>query len=120
MLREVVVEPVEPDDEGRFRTLLDRHHWQDHFGHPVWLLETFVDPQRFHGTVYRAANWLLLGQTQGYRRIRGGYSSLPFSPKLVFVYPLIPDCRARLTARFGCRSERQGDRRVYFPPKPSE
>jgi hypothetical protein len=31
--------------------------WQARFGYPLWLLETFVDPSRFHGTIYRAANW---------------------------------------------------------------
>jgi len=46
--------------------------WQKIFGHPVVLLETFVDPQRFHGTVYKAANWLYLGNTKGFRRTRTG------------------------------------------------
>lgn len=35
--------------------------WQERFGHPVALLETFVDPQRFRGTVYKASNWTLCG-----------------------------------------------------------
>jgi len=48
--------------------------WQDSFGHPVVLLETFVDPQRFRGTVYRAANWLQVGLTKGFRRTGKGYS----------------------------------------------
>lgn len=39
--------------------------WQIRFGHPLLLLETFVDPRRFHSGVYRAANWLELGLTQG-------------------------------------------------------
>jgi hypothetical protein len=30
------------------------------YGHPVYFLETFVDPERFRGTCYRAANWVLL------------------------------------------------------------
>jgi hypothetical protein len=42
--------------------------WQEHFGHPVLALETFVDPQRFHGTCYKAAGWQQLGPTQGYER----------------------------------------------------
>src|SRR5258706_3419217 len=49
--------------------------WRTRFGHPLLLLETFVDPQRFHGGVYRAANWMELGLTQGYRRTREGYSA---------------------------------------------
>jgi len=39
--------------------------WEDLYGHPIYFLETFVDPQRFQGTCYRAANWLRLGRTTG-------------------------------------------------------
>ena len=35
------------------------------YGHPIYFLETFVDPERFRGTCYRAANWVLLGRTTG-------------------------------------------------------
>jgi hypothetical protein len=71
--------------------------WQARFGHPLLLLETFVDPRRFHGGVYRAANWLELGLTLGYRRTRDGYSDTAGAPKRVFVRPLCRDPRARLT-----------------------
>jgi hypothetical protein len=70
--------------------------WQSRFAHPLWLLETFVDPQRFAGTVYRAANWTELGFTRGFRRTREGYSSEAQAPKRVFAYPLVADARARL------------------------
>lgn len=39
--------------------------WQQFYAHPVYLLETFVDPQRFRGTCYRAANWIVVGETTG-------------------------------------------------------
>src|SRR6266849_7703 len=39
--------------------------WQQMYGHPVYFLETFVDLERFRGTCYRAANWVLLGLTTG-------------------------------------------------------
>jgi hypothetical protein len=39
--------------------------WEHVYGHPIYFLETFVDPERFHGTCYRAANWVLLGRTTG-------------------------------------------------------
>ena len=71
--------------------------WPARFGHPLLLLETFVDPARFRGTVYRAANWTCVGRTRGFRRVRGGYSAVAAAPKLVFVRPLVPDARARLT-----------------------
>ncbi len=76
--------------------------WEETFGHGVVLLETFVDPQRFRGTVYRAANWVYVGNTRGFRRTRLGYTATPQSPKMVFLQPLRADarrllCRARLT-----------------------
>ncbi len=70
--------------------------WQEAFGHPVVLLETFVDPQRFQGTVYKAANWLYVGQTKGFRRIRHGYTATASSPKMVFLKPLEADVQALL------------------------
>lgn len=70
--------------------------WRTRFGHPLVLIETFVDPQRFQGTVYRAANWVYLGQSLGYRRVRGGYSGTPLAPKKVFVTALQADARAIL------------------------
>lgn len=71
--------------------------WQDSFGHPLLLLETFVDPQRFHGTVYRAANWFHVGESRGFRRTGKGYSPKSHSPKMVFLKPLQPDAREVLS-----------------------
>jgi hypothetical protein len=70
--------------------------WQQIFGHPLVLLETFVDPQRFYGTVYKAANWLYVGDTKGFRRIRHGYTAMAQSPKMVFLKPLQADARTLL------------------------
>jgi hypothetical protein len=67
--------------------------WEEVFGHGLVMLETFVDPQRFRGTVYRAANWTEVGQTRGFRRTRLGYSASPQSPKMVFVKPLQAEAR---------------------------
>src|SRR3954471_5057107 len=39
--------------------------WQRMYGHPIYFLETFIDPDRFRGTCYRAANWVLMGKTTG-------------------------------------------------------
>ena len=81
--------------------------WQERFGHRLLLLETFVDP-RFHGTVYRAANWLYLGLTRGYSRTRQGYSNTVHSPKKVFVKPLQPDARTVLSQPLLTFPYRQG------------
>jgi len=71
--------------------------WQAVFGHLVLLIETFVDPQRFRGTIYKAANWVYVGDTKGFHRTRQGYSATANSPKMVFVKPLIPDAQALLS-----------------------
>ena len=39
--------------------------WEQVYGHPIYFLETFIDPERFRGTCYRAANWVVLGRTTG-------------------------------------------------------
>ena len=49
---------------GRMVTVLSRD-WERIYGHPVYFLETFVDPARSRGTCYRAANWVVLGRTTG-------------------------------------------------------
>jgi hypothetical protein len=61
--------------------------WERMYAHPVYLLETFVDPERFAGTCYRAANWVSLGYTTG--RGKNDLSHRPNrSCKQVLVYPL--------------------------------
>jgi hypothetical protein len=71
--------------------------WQARFGHPLVLLETFVDPTRFRGTVYQAANWRPVGASRGFRRIPHGYSATPAAPKTVFLKALQADARAVLS-----------------------
>ena len=88
--------------------------WQDTFGHPVVLLETFVDPQRFPGTVYRAANWLHVGQTKGFRRTGKGYSAKIHSPKMVFVKPLQRDVRVLLSRPILDQSYRGGGNKIML------
>lgn len=70
--------------------------WQRMYGHPIYFLETFVDPERFRGTCYRAANWMLLGRTTG--RGKQSNSYVPNrSIKEVLGYPLTPKFRAFLS-----------------------
>lgn len=71
--------------------------WQATFGHPLVLLETFVDPQRFQGTIYKADNWIYVGNTKGFHRTRHGYSTTAGTPKMVYVKPLISDAQALLS-----------------------
>jgi hypothetical protein len=70
--------------------------WQGIYGHPIYWLETFIDPTRFRGTCYRAANWIPLGRTSG-RGHRAPTKQATRPIKEVLGYPLTPDFRARLT-----------------------
>lgn len=61
--------------------------WGKRYGYSPVLLETFVEKQRFHGTCYRAANWIYVGQTKGRGKLdRKNLYSLPI--KDIFLYPL--------------------------------
>ena len=70
--------------------------WHARFGFPLLLLETFVDPQRFVGTIYQASNWQYVGDTRGFQRCRRGEYRPSASPKRVFVQPLQRNARALL------------------------
>jgi len=72
-----------------------RHDWQERYGYSPVLLETFVDPEKYRGTCYRAANWIFLGQTAGRGRM-DRYKKRPFTRKHIYVYPLVADFRAYL------------------------
>lgn len=69
--------------------------WEQMYGHPVYFLETFVDPQRFKGSCYRAANWVVLGRTTG--RGKDDQTWRPNRPiKEVLGYPLCRRFRSLL------------------------
>ncbi len=69
--------------------------WQEAYQHPIDLLETFIDPARFAGTAYRAANWVCLGQTSG--RGHNDHTYRCDQPrKQLWVYPLGPHFRDAL------------------------
>ncbi len=74
--------------------------WQQRHGTPLLLAETFVDPRLFAGTCYRAANWIEVGRTQGFGRVRGGAVGYQQhgALKRVLLYPLQPDAAAQLSA----------------------
>jgi hypothetical protein len=69
--------------------------WQTVYAHPIYFLETFVDPQRFLGTCYRAANWIHLGVTTGRGKDAPTHTANR-SIKNVLGLPLVKDFRQRL------------------------
>ena len=72
--------------------------WVERYRHPVVLAETFVDPERFEGTCYRAANWIQIGVTKGFGRSRLEFYQLHAKPKAIFLYPLHPQATELLSA----------------------
>ena len=70
--------------------------WQEQYGHPILLAESFVDPARFEGTVYAAGNWRYLGLTRGFARHNGRYTDAHGRPKQFYIYPLRRDACRRL------------------------
>lgn len=84
---------------GRMARVLSAD-WERVYAHPIYFLETFIDPQRFRGTCYVAANWIRLGLTTG--RGKDAPSKQPNrSIKEVLGYALVADFRQRLAQAVG-------------------
>jgi SRSO17 transposase len=83
--------------------------WRSHFGTDVFLLETFVDPQRFKATCYKAANWQCVGRTQGSTKQGIGFR-YHGNPKEIYLYVIQP----RFRQKIGC--SQQPDRLRRPPP----
>lgn len=73
--------------------------WETVYGHPILMVETFVDHSRFKGTCYKAAGWIPLGMTTGYGRT-GGIYYYHGQTKTVLVKPLLKKAAAMLSAPF--------------------
>lgn len=72
--------------------------WQQAYGHPVLVAESFVDSQLFRGTCYKAQGWQLLGQTKGSGRSRQDYYTAHGRPKQLWMRELRPEARTVLRA----------------------
>jgi hypothetical protein len=79
--------------------------WEQRYGYEPVLLESFVDPERFTGISYRAANWVELGESSGRGR-QDREHAWSGTKKKVFVYPLCERWRERLGV---VRREASGD-----------
>ncbi|MBT3413349.1 MAG: DUF4338 domain-containing protein [Deltaproteobacteria bacterium] len=78
---------------------LNRHclakDWQRLYHHPLYLVETFVDTQRYQGTCYQADNWIKVGETTGRGKLSKSNKAV-LSIKDVYVYPLIRNFKREL------------------------
>lgn len=70
--------------------------WEQAYAHPIHLVETFVDEERYRGTCYRAANWVMVGRTTGRGKASNSYRPNR-SLKPVLVLPLDRRFRERLS-----------------------
>ena len=66
--------------------------WLNTNHYPVYLLETFIEKNRFKGTCYKAANWIRVGQTQGTAK-KGHIHYRHGNIKDIYLYPLRKDFR---------------------------
>ncbi len=69
--------------------------WLSIYHYPLYLLETFVEQDRFKGTCYKAANWIQVGQTKGTAK-RGHDHLAHGNIKDVLLYPLGKNFRQKL------------------------
>ena len=70
--------------------------WQERWGHPVWVVETFVDETRYRGTCYRACGFEAVGPTAGFARASRDYYDYHGEPKQLYLRELQPGARKRL------------------------
>lgn len=74
-----------------------RQDWMSLYSLPLYLLESYVDPELFKGTCYKAANWIYLGKSKGSSKSGNSYH-FHGHPKDIYVYPLTADFREKLSS----------------------
>jgi hypothetical protein len=98
-LRFLILPWVQVSCLASYLLALNRHRlsqdWQNLYHHPVYLLETFVDTERYLGTCYKADNWICVGQTTGQGKLSKSRQPL-LSKKAVYVFPLTKNFRREL------------------------
>ncbi|MGH8335505.1 MAG: ISAs1 family transposase [Gammaproteobacteria bacterium] len=70
--------------------------WQERWGHPVLLVESFVDESRYQGTCYRACAFQEVGVTAGFGRSSRDFYQEHGQPKQLYLRELCPGARRRL------------------------
>ena len=72
--------------------------WQTRWGHPLAMVETFVDPRFYQGTAYKVSGWSHLGRTAGWKRNADDFYEKNDSPKQIWVRPLVKKACVKLRA----------------------
>lgn len=73
--------------------------WQQAYGHPILLVESFVDTQLFRGTAYKAAGWQAVGYSSGFKRVAEDFYEAHERPKQLYVRELIKHAARKLRQR---------------------
>jgi predicted transposase YbfD/YdcC len=72
--------------------------WLERWGHPLAMVESFVDPQRFQGTAYKVSGWSQLGPTAGWKRDAADFYLKHDAPKQIWVRELVSKACVKLRA----------------------
>ena len=72
--------------------------WQERWGHPIALVETFVDPRYYTGTAYKVSGWCHLGKTAGWKRDADDFYEKNDAPKQIWVRELVKKACVKLRA----------------------
>jgi len=96
-------------DRGQYPNLASRvlalngarlsQDWQEAYGHPIVLVESFVDTQLFRGTAYKAAGWKALGQSAGFKRVAEDFYEAHDRPKQLYTKELVKHAARKLRQR---------------------
>jgi hypothetical protein len=74
--------------------------WQAKYGHPIVLVESFVDLELFRGTAYKASGWKAVGTTAGFKRVAQDFYEAHARPKQLFVKELCKHAASGLRGRW--------------------
>ena len=70
--------------------------WLEQWGHPLAMVETFIDPQFYQGTAYKVSGWSHLGKTAGWKRDAADFYIKHDTPKQIWVRELVKNARVKL------------------------
>jgi len=86
--------------------------WQQAYGHPILLVESFVDPQLFRGTAYKASGWKMLGCTSGFKRVAQDFYQAHDRPKELYVREIVKRASCKLRARYLPQELKEYERKI--------
>ena len=88
--------------------------WQQAYGHPIVLAESFVDTQLFRGTAYKASGWKAVGQSAGFKRVAQDFYEAHERPKQLFMRELVKHAARKLRQRHLHESLRTHEQKIQL------